>query len=82
MEPRDVTLDNLQRHMAEIMRQFVGGDVNSEARENARRYLHEAEDAVEQLREELEQMEVAVRRARAELQRLTGDLTPVRIQAA
>lgn len=83
METRDQSLDSLQRHMAEVMRQFVGGEVNSEARENARRYLHEAEDSVETLRQQLEQMEVAVRRGRAELQRLTGgELKPVKKDAA
>lgn len=83
MELRDEALDNLQRHMGEVMRQFVGGEVDSDAIESAHRYLREAENAVRDMREELEQMEVAVGRVRDELERLAGgSLKSVKLGAA
>lgn len=71
MKRPESALDDLQRHMAEVMRQYIGGGVNSEAEENARRYLREAEETAQRMRTELEEIETSVFRARAELTRIT-----------
>lgn len=65
-------IDRLERHLGEVMRQFIGGEIDREAREKAERYLVEARHEVVRLRQRLKEMDTAIARARRELERLAS----------